>query len=120
MLHERLRAAFLFVFRYMVIPSATLFSLVSTVIMGAYSFKGTLFLITNHPTTSSANMTTAEAFVRVTGGELAMAVLFVLAGTLIALLAKALKRHNLSQQQQHQQFVDEVPLTNTTEVAATV
>lgn len=87
-----------------------LFSLVSSIIMGTYSFKGSVFLITGYPTTSSANMTIAEAFVRVTGGELAMAVLLVLAGTLISLLAKALKRHN---HHQHQQFIDEVPLTIT-------
>lgn len=109
-MHERLRTAFLFVFRFVVVPSATLFSLVSTIIMGTYSFKGSLFLITGHPTTASsaANVTIAEEFVRVTGGELAMAALFVLAGTLVALLAKGLKKRK-----NHQQFIDEVPMAIT-------
>jgi len=79
-----LRVALVAVYEYGVVPAATLFALVSTVIMGAFSFKGTRYLL-------MGTVPTPETITRITGVELAMSALFAIGGFVVAYVVKDLK-----------------------------
>ncbi len=106
---ERLACVFVAVFDNCVIPASILFSIVSCVIMSIYSFKGTLFVLTGMPTTGG-NMTVAEGFVRIAPPEVFMGLLFVCAGTVVAVMAKALKRRHKRNSEAQAEPLQEVPL----------
>lgn len=113
-MRQKIVAFFVAVFYYCVLPASCLFSAVSGVIMSCYSFKGTLFFLTGSPSITGAPLPGSLA---ISPWELAIGILFVLAGAFLLWLYTRFSSNRPLPPLDNVQYIggDATPLEETTQ-----
>lgn len=91
---EKIVGVFLLVFYVTVIPASALFSIVSSVIMSAFSLKGTLFLLTGSASLSGEPMPEA---LQVSISEFLISLAFIIVGIMVMITYYRLKKRRKNQ-----------------------